>query len=333
MRIVYIDFNLKDSVLECYSALNCSRYGGGSVFAPYAREAWDDFHIFANPKCFENLTENEKKDKCHPLTDEQRQDIFDGKPIKDILPEVLDFDLLVHHCSPIYINTNGTNLKTAVWVVGAFEHCRPENIDLLFFNLNGQKPDLKHNKHKIYHVQLGKPVPKFQEYKKQDIIFQCSRHNNIFQSIEIVDICNRHKIPIYLGGKIDDNYPLLDIIDNKSSFWLGTLSQTEKNKWHERAKVCTIIQNGWPSPFTLGGLEAHNHGCQLWVAPSSDFWKSYIKNGVNGWFVTSEETFLEAWDRKDLIKQKDCYNSSSIYSIENMLVSFRAAFESILNEN
>ncbi len=333
MKIAYIDFNLQDSVLEDYSAVNGKRYGGGSVFAPYAREVWDDFHIFANPKCFDNLTENEKKDKCHSLTDQQRQDIFDGKPIKDIILEIVNFDLLVDHCSPIYVNIESTNLKAAVWPVGAFESCHPKNIHLLFFNFDGQKPNLQHTNHKIYKIQLGKPVPEFKEYNKENIIFQCSRHNNIFQSIEVVDLCNKYGIPIYMAGKIDENYPLLQYINNKNSFWLGTLSQTDKNKWHERAKICTILQNGWPSPFTLGGLEAHNKGSQLWVAPSSDFWISYIKHGENGFFVRNEEEFLKAWTNKDLIKQKNCYDSSCGYSIENMLNSFRAAFEQILKND
>ncbi len=216
MRVAYLDFNLKNSVIECYSSLNSSRYGGGSAFSPWAREVWDDFHIYANPKCFYNLTNSEKKDKCHWLTDEQRQDIFDSKPIKDIIPEIVNFDLIVHHHCSQWVNTDGLDIKSCCWVIGYLEDCHPKNTNLLFFNFDGQKSRLKHNDHKIYKIQLGKPVPEFKEYKKENIIFQCSRHNSIFRSIQVADICNRHNIPVYFAGKIDENYPLLDFIDRST---------------------------------------------------------------------------------------------------------------------
>lgn len=326
MKIAYLDFN-EDDLVEDYSHNNCKRYGGGRVFASIAKEKDKNFHIFSNEKSFVNLTDEENKENCHPLSSSDRYRIRSGEPIKNIISNADTFDIFVHHQSMYNVNVDGLKAKECCWAVSVGEYCHPHNKRLLLYN-DLQNPNYGGPIPKLYKITIGKPIPDFQEYQKEDYIFQCTRHTREFGSIKVASLCKQYNIPVIFAGPIDNNYPLLDYVDGKLVKYVGTISDKDKFQYLKSAKFCTFI-HGWPTPFNLSAIEALSYGTPL-IATPVGFWKTLI-NGSNGAIVNNNEEFVQAYNSK--YKQRDCWESSLPYSQENMISSFYTVFKQIYEEN
>lgn len=324
MKIAYLDFN-EDDFHEDYS-VSPNAYGGGRVFASIAKEALPDFHIFSNPNSFKNLGPNEKKSNCHPLDSVQRKAIRDNQPIKDIIPNAGDFDLFVHHQVRYHVNTEGLKAKECCWAVGVHESVHGQNTNLLLYN-DYQHPYIPPTT-KVHKIVIGKPVPEFKQYQKENFIFQCTRHTHQFGSIHVANICKKFKIPVYFAGPIDKDYNLLSFIDNETTFYLGVIPESEKLGYLRRAKCCTFLHE-WATPFNLSAVEALAHGTFVISTPVG-FWPSLI-NGKNGSMVTTADQFIKAYN--GTYNQKDCWDSVQPYTEAKMLESFYGVFTQIHESN
>lgn len=319
MKIAYLDFN-EDNFFEDYS-ISPKRYGGGRIFASSAK----DFHIFANPESFNNLTDSENKSNCHSLKSSQRQDIRIGLPIERIIPEIEDFDLIVHHHANYGINSNK---PVCCWAVGYNEPCHPRNSNLLLFN-EYQKPRISNPNTKTYKVVIGKKIPEFREYPKEDFIFQCTRHVQCFGSIQVAKICKANNIPVVFAGPIIDNeYPLMDYVDGSLIKYIGQISEEEKISYLKKAKLCTFL-HFWPTPFNLSAIESLSYGTPI-ATTNIGFWPSLV-NKKNGSILDSSLNLVQTFYNK--FNQYDCYESSLEFSEDNMLTSFFDSFERILKNN
>ncbi len=324
MKIAYIDLNHPD-FFEDYS-YEPKRYGGGRIIPGPLMERHENFVICSDKRSFENVR-SEKLGQCRILDWDARREIRDGAPLKKYIPNADEFDLFFHANTNIHLNLDGLKAEQVVWSVGWSETLHPLNINVMYFDQEGQQPILSHGNHKIYKTIIGPKVEPFQEYKKEDLIFQCTRHEKCFQSLEVAQLALKYKIKTVFAGPMQNGYPLPNYIDNVTTFYLGQISNAEKIAWNKRAKFNTQFQS-WPTCATLSGKESLAYGSAIIALPIGG-WPRFIKQGINGFLINSEQDFVNAWASRDSIIQKNCYDTALEHSEDKMIETVQAAFESI----
>ncbi|NJO61267.1 MAG: hypothetical protein HC836_24340 [Richelia sp. RM2_1_2] len=327
-RICYVDLNAGD-FQEDYS-YSPQRYGGGRVLAaallknlPQVPDSSrPSFHLYARKKALENVQVQDLP-QCFELSQNSQNLIRSGDFLKNHIDED-NYDIFVSHDPCIWLNTDKLQ---ATWPIGYREKVHPKHKHVIMFDRVGQESDLPKYCF-VYDAVIGPPAPIFKEYIKKDYIFQCSRHLDVFQSIEIAKLCINNKIKCYFAGPIEDGYNLLEFIDNKNTFYLGVIDQETKIKYLQGALFFTQLQT-YPIAATLAGKEALLYGVPLLTTPIGG-WMRLIHHGINGYFIKNENDFLNAWNNKDCILQKNCYLSCLDHTEEKMIDSFLKAFERIL---
>lgn len=305
MKTAYLDLGIF-GIDEDYSLLP-KRYGGGRCIGAEMKE-FSNFHIFARKRCFENIDEEENRKNCHVITEEQKQRVLNDENVFDVIPGLKDFDILFHCHTAHHFNTGQSNIKQVVWTVGLYEVVHEKNVHLLSYN-DYQFPQIKNPETKIYKFTLGKRIPYFfQRREKSDMIFQCTRHVPEFSSIEIASFCLKNGIKGVFAGPIAQNYRLMDYIDNKTTYYLGEISEEEKINLTKQAKIYALIHN-WPTPFNLSAIEALGYGTPV-ACTTLGFWPSLIKHKENGWHCYNDDNLLEFWENRDKFDQSACYLSA-----------------------
>jgi glycosyltransferase involved in cell wall biosynthesis len=326
MKIAYIDLNHHDHY-ESYS-INPKKYGGGRVFASWAKEKINNFHIFSVEKSFEDVTSDEKINHCHVITQDQINRIKAGEEILTVIPECKDIDIFVHHFSNIFINTDKAQI---VWAVGYGEPINPNIKHLMLYSKNRQNCYILNKNCNIYDVSIGVDFPDtFIEYTKEDFIFQCTRHVEEFGSIEVAKFCNMHNIKCIFAGPIGSNYPLLNFINNKNTYYIGQISEQDKISYTKKAKFCTFIHN-WNTPFNLSAIHSLGYGTPI-IARPIGFWPDLIQHTNNGFLVNSYDDIYNAWQNRNNVHQLNCFNSvKNKYDINSMINSFESAIKLAYN--
>lgn len=328
MKIAYFDLNFT-FYHESYSIYNANRYGGASVFAKYLKEI-PNYYIFADEKCFDTVDDiHETKERCVFITPKQRLELQKHVPLKEIVDfDFSDFDLIVHHHVSSPLNLQGLKAKQLIWNVGYQDYIHPRVENLLLYN-QYQKPNIQNPKTNVFYFQLGTLIPiTCPTNKKENYIFQCCRHCTEFCSVEVADFCRKNRIKAYFAGPIVGDYPILNSIDNKYTFYLGEISQDEKLYYTQHARLYCLLFN-WHAPFNLSMIEALSHGTPV-VTTNINFTASIIKHGYNGFFARDDSELLKAWDLAPKIEPINCYRSSLRYSHFNMLDSLFRVFERVL---
>lgn len=324
-NICYLDINFPD-FFEDYSYPNPKRYGGGKIFCAAALYHWDNLYLYADKNCFDNITEERILNKCFELPWESRKAIREGAPIKDYIKNAQNYDLFFHHHVNIKLNLEGLpNAKTAAWSLGVFEHNFQNN--LLLYSREYQNPQLFVNEN-IYDVVIGKDIKPFEQVGKQPYIFQCSRHNPQFSTNIVASWAHKYNFNFKFAGPIEPGFQI-DI--GGPVEYLGIISEEKKVEMTKNAMGYSLLHQGWEVPFSLSLIEALSVNTPIICTPCG-FLPSLIKNGVNGFLIQNEEEFINALNNLHTLNQQIIYNTSLPYSTENMLASFRAAFEQIVNK-
>ena len=325
MKIAYIDLNYPDH-FEDYSYYP-KTYGGGRIVAGPMMERLDDFYVYSDERSFQNLKDN-KRSQAKILDWPKREALRNGACVKSVIPEADDYDLFFSHTANINLNlSNCRSKKYGVWSVGWRETIHPDIQNVIFFSQKFQEPILL-GKPNIFHAVIGPKMDPFQEYQKEDMIFQCTRHVECFQSIEVAQLALKYKIKTIFAGPIGNNYRLMNFIDNKTTFYLGSISQEDKIKYNKIAKFHTQFQT-YPTCATLSAKESLSYGTPI-MASSIGEWPSFIVQGLNGFIIQTEQDFVKAWENRDNIKQLNCYNSVTKHSEDRMIEEFYSAFEQIV---
>ena len=325
MRIIYLDLSL--SIIESQS-IYPTRYGGGSAFSKYCKE-FPNFCIYAKNECYNDLTSQDNKSNCKIIVQEQIDKLLNNVPIEEVIPEIKDYDILCH-CTPnIYINTDNIKTKQLPWSVGYNEQIHEKHKYLLLYN-DFQAPIRRNPDVKIYTFVLGKKIPEFQNYEKEDYIFQCSRIVQDFCSIEVATFCLKNKIKGIFAGPIYPDYPFLNFIDNKYTYYLGEISEEQKINLTKHARLYTLLLN-WPAPMNLSCLESLSYGTPV-VTTWCPFTNSIIKDKINGFFSFNDNDLLNAWNKAPEISQFECWRSVLKYNHYNMIDSLYDCFNQILDE-
>lgn len=327
MKIAYIDLNHPD-FFEDYS-YEPRRYGGGRIIPGPLMEKFNNFFIFSDIRSFSNVRQDKLK-QCRNLDWDARRSIRDGARLKDIIPNAEEYDLFFHANTNIHLNLDGLNAKQAVWSVGWSETINPLNKNVFFFDEQHQQPIMTATDHNISKIIIGPRLEPFQEYPKEDLIFQCTRHEKCFQSIEVAQLALKYKIKTVFAGPMQNGYPLPNYIDNITTFYLGQISNAEKISWNKRAKFNTQLQS-WPTCATLSAKESLSYGSAIISLPIGG-WPDFIKQGVNGFIINSENDFVNAWAARDSISQRNCYATAEEHSEDKMIETLQSAFVGITGE-
>jgi hypothetical protein len=325
MKIAYIDLNHPDH-FEDYSYFPKS-YGGGRIVAGPMMERLDDFYVYSDERSFQNLKDN-KRSQAKVLDWPKREALRNGACVKSVIPEADDYDLFFSHTANINLNlSNCRSKKYGVWSVGWRETIHPDIQNVIFFSQKFQEPILL-GKPNIFHAVIGPKMDPFQEYQKEDMIFQCTRHVECFQSIKVAQLALKYNIKTIFAGPIGNNYPLMNFIDDKTTFYLGSISQEDKIKYNKIAKFHTQFQT-YPTCATLSAKESLSYGTPIMASPIGE-WPSFIIEGLNGFIVRNEQDFVKAWENRDNLKQINCYNSVTKHSEDKMIQEFYEAFNKIV---
>jgi len=326
--------NIELSENEDYSPFHSKRYGGGSVFGKYALPLLNNqetkFYIYGRPKNFENVTEEEGRSNCIELTNEQVKLLKQGYPVARIIPNADRWDIIVHNQESFAFNTQGLKCKQVCWLAFVNQTIWPLN-DAGFVYSYNQNPILDPNRTKLMKVQIGTFVPEsFQEYAKEDYLFQVTRMDSTMNPIKTVKLCNKFKIKGYFAGPILNNYPLLQHIDNENTFYMGVLTEQEKIKMLKGARLFGGIQD-WDTIWNLSCHQSLAYNTPL-VCYKRGFFNELIEDGVDGFYYNdNEDSFFEIWEKSKKIKQQDCYKKALKFSEKEMVNSFYQNFRKLLN--
>ncbi len=329
MKVLYVDTNYDDTV-EGYSLdPTKAKYGGGSVIFKHLLEYWKNSHdnvlcLAANPKCYTG--------ECPfiSLNKEQRQALRNNVPLKAIIPNADDYDIFFHHFADVHLNLEGCrSQKQVVWPVGWRENVHPKHTHVMMFDIKNQQSHFTAPA-KIYNIVIGPKFQPFQIYKKEDFIFQCSRHFKHYHSIDVAQMALKYGVQTYFAGPIEAGYPLMDYIDNKTTHYLGVIDETTKRDYYSRAKLNTQWQD-YGISVTLAGKEAASYGCPI-LATRVGGWLDFIKPGINGDFIGLDEDFINVWNNRDNYPQEECYNYGLELSSDKMIETVVEALKDLYEE-
>ena len=325
--------NIELSENEDYSPFNSKRYGGGSVFGKYALPLLNSeeskLYIYGRSKNFENVTQEEGRSRCIELTNDQIQLLKQGYPVAKIIPNSSNWDILIHNQESFAFNTQGLKCKQVCWLAFVNQIIWPLN-DAGFVYSYNQNPILDPNRTKLMKVQIGTFVPTpFQEYTKEDYLFQVTRMDSTMNPIKTVKLCNKFNIKGYFAGPILNNYPLLEHIDNKNTFYIGVLTEQEKIKMLKGARLFGGIQD-WDTIWNLSCHQSLAYNTPV-VCYKRGFFNELIQDGVDGFYYEdNEESFLNIWESSKNINQLDCYKKALKFSEKEMVTSFVNNFKLLL---
>lgn len=329
MKVAYLDLGFSR---EEY-CLQPTRYGGGGVVARYLKEDPEvDLHVFAPPEAFKNVGVGERHDRCHGLTVEAQQWLRRGGPL-DAIPGMADagFDLILHPHTCETVNRGTLTCPIVHWSGFDGTAGHPGNDYILLYDdtfkpLWGQKAK---------YVRIGKPVPAtYTPHPKAGYVFQCSRHDDHMNSLEVARQCLRYGIPGYFAGPIHNGYPLMEHIDGMTTHYLGEVDEATKLAYCRHARLFCLAHQ-WPSmPFNQSIIEAQGQGTPIWATRLGPFLTRYLEPGVNGWDA-AETTLLEAFNaaaQDGAARQRVCWDSARAYDVSVMCRTFREAFREIVAE-
>lgn len=327
MNIAYIDLQINQPP-EDYS-ISPKRYGGGSCFAKYAKIYLNGdgnyFRIYGSKKNFENVSEEEGGIYCSVLSDGEINHIRNGGRIKDVIPESVHFDIILFHHDCMSMNVQGLKAKLVHW---SLMSCPRSNGGAPYALMYA--PNTVSNIGKSYKIVIGTFVPSvFISSKIEDHIFQCSRHDGHQNTIEVAQFCLANNIKGYFAGPILDNYPLMNYIDNKTTFYLGIIDEETKVKYSKSAVLTTYFHK-WETAFNLSVISSLGYGTPI-LANNVGFFKYILKDGING-FVNDGRSFKELYELAKGLDRRRVWESALPYSHTAMVDSFYKAFQHILKE-
>lgn len=330
MKIGYFELCYSEGWFEDYS-INPKGYGGGAVFARWGKEMLNDadneFILFGPEEAFRNFGPNERRDKCVALPHSVLKAIRLKLPIDQLISGLEIFDLIVHHHTCETINMGNLKMPQVHWsAFGKGDAGHPNNNYTLLYT-PGEKSSFGE---KYKYIKIGKPVGPLEYTVKQPYIFQCSRHDDHMNTREVAQNCLKYGIKGYFGGPIHNNYGLMEFIDNKTTFYLGLISEEEKLLMTKFATLTTYLHK-WDTVFNQSVIESWALGTPI-LANNVGFFKYTLKHGING-FAYDGSNFKEAFDGAAMIDQKSCWLTAKEYSVEEMVASFKKAFEEIIQEN
>lgn len=327
MKIASIQFSKN----EDHSAFNCKKYGGGSVFSKWARilknNGEDEFYDFGPKECFENVLPSEVPERCFVLNDQVLEALKKGGEVKSLLPFAEKFDFIIVNQDDCILNLNGLKAQWGCWLAFVNQTTYAPNVFIYSYDQAARVL----NTAKVFKVQIGAYVPDEKpDGIFEDYLFQCTRIDSSMNPIPIVKICNKLGIKFILAGPIFHNYPILEHIDNKNSFYYGIIGEDLKIQLTKKARLVNLCHS-WDTIFNLTFCTAVGQGVPVMTYNKGCF-RYLVQEGINGFFFKdSEESFLDIWNRAKLVNREKIWETAKEWDHIRMVESFYGAFKKILN--
>ena len=328
LSVAYFDLGYSKEQYGLYA----TKYGGGSVLAKYLKEDPDiDFVIFAPKESFDNVGDGERKDRCIVMGSELCDALRQGYPISELFGDGKPYrlpDIILHPHTCATVNKGTLNLPVVHFCGfdGKAGHSWNDYVLLYDSSFTPQFGE------RAKYVKIGKPVPAtFQSSVRDSYVFQCSRHDDHQNTIEVAKACLATGIRGIFAGPIHNGYPLMEHIDGKTTIYVGEISEENKLDFCRHATLFTLLAN-WDLPFSQSIIEAQGQGTPIWVNKRGPFLETYLKHGVNGFDAALfglDEAFHSA---RTIDYQKECWEAASVYSVPVMVSSFKKAFKEIVEE-
>lgn len=331
MRIIYIDAGV-NWPRETYSAKHASRYGGGACFARYAlimlNNSRDIFHILGPKESFNEIGEDENPNCCFGLEDDRLHHLRGGGNVRDILPSIDDYDIVIHHHDVFHLNTDGCRPKSVHWaLMGDNGAQHPRTPYTLLY-----RPGEQARHGRGFPVTIGKFVPShFVPGPLRRGIFQCSRHDVHTNSIAAAQFCLSSQVEGCFAGPILDNYPLMEYIDDKVTFYRGLVSEREKLE-RCRSAVATTYLHTWETAFNLSAVESLSVGTPI-IASNRGCFRYLLQEGTNGFYWKPGDDMRELYEKCRELDQEKVWQTAHQFSHIAMVNSFYKAFQEISNAN
>lgn len=350
IKIAYFDTS---AGMEDYS-INPTRYGGSSLLGKWAKELLNrdefDFFIFADEESFRGLGRKriENNINCIPISRETTTRIKGGEILENHIPGLDYFDMVFHHNVSFKLNFKSKKIKQVMWCpFGKIEDAHPEIDYVLCFRKN-QKPITSNQK--IFNFTFGTEVNPLKTFhKKEKFIFQCTRHDEQTNSIEVAENCHKNNILGYFAGPIyyDNPNSFLNLMDNKNCFYLGgEISNETKIDFTQKAVLYSFLFKRNPS-FNISAIESLACGTPILipqenlpertnnnsmfngdVIPDDQFLKNLIQNNKTG-FLYNGSNFKELFELSEKTNPEDCWEAAQNYSAEKMIESLSLILKEI----
>ena len=321
MKILLLELSTSDSCARLPS-----RYSGAGPTMRRLVENIDNCYIAAEKSCFEN----DANDKCILLHKEDIENIRNNQPLNPYLFGN-DYDIVVYADPILVLNTQKPQI---CWAPGAYEKVHPEIKHLLVHNLKWQKPIVQNQNTKIHEFVLGIDIPKiFQEYQKSNYIFHCGNHYELVHSDMAANWCRNNKIKCLFAGPIDDSFrdKFLNEIDYEYTFYLNQITEEEKIKILKKARCCIDLVTHEINGPRLSCKQSWAYNTPV-ISTNFGIMPEVINRGKDGFIITNEKEFLEAYHQSQYINQKVCWDTSQAWSLDKMVDSFCKVINEVLNQ-
>lgn len=325
MKILSIEHNGYEQV-----GINTTRHNGGGCFSRYAKELLNnndnEFHVCGYTKSFDNISDEDNQKNLMILSDSEMDKLNNYEPLLNIIKDAHKYDIIIHHKDSYAYNIEGLKAKQVYWSTFVNHTVHSNNHAALFYSYD-QNP-IVYNTTKAYKVKIGTFVPRqYIPTKKEDYIFICTRHDTVMDTNTILNLCIKNKIKCIVAGPILYNYKLN--IDNQYTFYLGEISNQQKNELSSKAFLYSCVQN-WDTIFSLSAIESLAYGTPI-IARNRGCFSYIVKDGVNGFFFDGDEkNFLNIIDKANNINTEEVWRSAQEFSDIEMVKSFYAAFIDVL---
>ena len=322
IKIAYFDvLSRRNGFWEDYS-ISPKKYGGGAIFARWAKQFWNndekEFYLFAPEICFSNFNKEDYGKNCITVREDHCNLLSKNLNLKTAFKKIDDFDVIMHGNTNFFLNNINCRPIQIHWA--GFGYSSDSHSLIPYTFVFGKNQKQYYINQKLYPVTLGKPVPKeFINIPKEDFMFRCGLHSEGRDSIVVAKECIKNNIKCYFAGPLSPEYPLLNYIDYKNTFYLGEITEEVKLEFLKRARLSPALYPKGPT-FDQSSIECLASGTPI-LCYNTKWFEDFIKDGVNGFFYDGNN-FLECWIRSKNINPKQCWESSKPYSVEEMLKTF-----------
>ena len=301
-------------------------YGGAGRTLKLLAENLDNTYLAGEEKCFEG----DLNEKTLPLSPRLISQIRDGLSVDGVLRDRhgFEFDLVVYADSGITLCTEKPQL---CWSVGAEEKINPYIKHLLTHNLKWQKPVIQNPETKIHEFVLGIDIPAFEEYEKEDFLFNCGNQYHLANSGALANLAVKNKIKVIFAGPIDPNHRsiFLNEIDYKWATYIGQIDEAEKIKLMKKARYYIDLPGHHLNGPRLSTKMAWSYNCVVISTPMG-IMPEVIVEGKNGYIIKNEDDLVSAVSKLPLFNQLDCFNTATQWSLDKMCKSFLGVVNEVI---
>lgn len=222
------------------------------------------------------------------------------------------------------------------WRKEVYEMCSSDNVNYISISNNQRRdaPDLNY----LANVYNGTDTELFEYNEEPDDYLLFSGRIHPSKGVkEAIQVARESKHRLLIAGPPDHGYeyyfeqhvkPELD----ENILYLGRMDQAQLKTYYQKAKaLLTPVQ--WEEPFGLTTIEAMASGTPV-ISFSRGAAPEIIVDGKTGFIVSSIAEMVEAVDKIDTIKRRDCrQHVEHNFSYETMVDNYERVLQQLIDDS